>query len=319
MILSIIIPVFNVEKYVERCLVSCINQNISTCDYEIIVINDGSTDNSLDVIERIADQYSNIKVFNQANMGLSVARNVGMSYASGDYFMFVDSDDWISPNCLCSLVKKLNQEKPDALAICAANVINGVPERRMSYVDESPISGCQLLRSGISPCAPFSIWNAAFLKKNNLSFYEGIYHEDSEFTPRAYYLAQKVSFTNELIYFVYQNPNSITRSVNPKKAFDLVNVVCSHLYQFSLNIKDEDKPIFNNLIAMYLNNAMFGILATSKSHQLELNNIISRNRYLYSCIADGTRLKYRIESFLLKIFPRNPLKVYIFLGCFKKR
>ena len=138
--------------------------------------------------------------------------------------MFVDSDDWIAENCLSILTEKLKNEKPDALAICAANVINGQAHRRMSYLDETPIAGRDLLKKGVSPCAPFAIWSAKFFKKNNLSFFVGILHEDSELTPRAYYLAKKVSFTNELIYYVRQNPNSITRTPNPKRSFDLVNV-----------------------------------------------------------------------------------------------
>ena len=127
MILSIIIPVYNVEPFVERCIRSCEAQNIAKNKYEIICINDGSKDNSLKIISRIADEFPNIHVFSQPNAGLSAARNHGMRVAKGDYYMFVDSDDWIAENCLGMLTDKLREERPDVLTFCAANVVNGVP------------------------------------------------------------------------------------------------------------------------------------------------------------------------------------------------
>ena len=98
MILSIIIPVYNVEKYVEKCIRSCENQDIPKENYEVIVVNDGSPDGSLAIVERLANEFSNIKVINQENKGLSMARNTGLEAAKGEYVWFVDSDDWIEEN-----------------------------------------------------------------------------------------------------------------------------------------------------------------------------------------------------------------------------
>ena len=106
--LSIIIPVYNVEKYIEKCLLSCIKQDISYEDYEIVVVNDGSPDNSITIVERIAKDYSNIRIINQENQGLSGARNTGMKHAKGNYIWFVDSDDYIEENCLGRIVSYLN-------------------------------------------------------------------------------------------------------------------------------------------------------------------------------------------------------------------
>ena len=88
--LSIIIPVYNVEKFVERCIRSCEKQDVSSDNYEIICVNDGSKDNSLDIINRLSTEYPNIIVISQPNGGLSAARNTGMRNASGVYYMFVD-------------------------------------------------------------------------------------------------------------------------------------------------------------------------------------------------------------------------------------
>lgn len=312
MLLSIIIPIYNVEKYVEKCIRSCEAQDISREDYEIVVINDGSPDNSLKIVERIADEYPNIKIISQPNKGLSAARNTGMRNASGDYYMFVDSDDWIAEKCLGKICSKLKIEQPDALAICAANVKgDGMIERRQAYADVTPMSGYELLKKGVSPCAPFAIWSAKFFKKYELSFFEGIFHEDSEFTPRAYYLADKVSFVNDIIYYVFQNPNSITRTPNPKRAFDLVNVVCTHLSKFCKSIvRKEHRPVFYNLIALYLNNALAYICMADKRQQKLLDDAIFLNEHLIMDMQNASSIKYRLEVFLFRVFPKHYVRIY---------
>lgn len=312
MLLSIIIPIYNVEKYVEKCIRSCEAQDISKEDYEIVVVNDDSPDNSLNIVERIADEYPNIKIISQPNKGLSAARNTGMCNASGEYYMFVDSDDWIAENCLGKICRKLKTEQPDALAICAANVKGeGMIERRQNYAGETPMSGYELLKKGVSPCAPFAIWSAKFFKKYELSFFEGIFHEDSEFTPRAYYLAEKVSFVNDIIYYVFQNPNSITRTPNPKRAFDLVNVVCTHLSDFCKSVvRKEHRRVFYNLIALYLNNALAYICMADKRQQNLLNDAIFLNRHLILDMQNASSIKYQLEAFLFRAFQKHYVRTY---------
>ena len=105
MMLSIIIPVYNVERYVEKCIRSCEMQDVT--DFELVVVNDGSTDNSLSIVEQVSKEYENIAIITQKNQGLSAARNAGLQVARGEYVWFVDSDDWIEPNCLGRITKKL--------------------------------------------------------------------------------------------------------------------------------------------------------------------------------------------------------------------
>ncbi len=311
-LLSIIIPVYNVELFVEKCIRSCETQDINKDEYEIIVVNDGSTDNSLNIVNDLARRFPNIRVFSQSNAGLSAARNKGIQNARGDYIMFVDSDDWIAEKCLGKICSKLKIEQPDALAICAANVKgDGMIERRQAYADVTPMSGYELLKKGVSPCAPFAIWSAKFFKKYELSFFEGIFHEDSEFTPRAYYLADKVSFVNDIIYYVFQNPNSITRTPNPKRAFDLVNVVCTHLSKFCKSIvRKEHRPVFYNLIALYLNNALAYICMADKRQQKLLDDAIFLNEHLILDMQNASSIKYRLEVFLFRVFPKHYVRIY---------
>lgn len=310
MILSIIIPVYNTEKFVEKCIRSCYNQEAPIEQYELVVINDGSTDGSLDIVNRLASEYSNIRVFSQANAGLSAARNAGMDAAQGDYCMFLDSDDWLSSNCLKRIFNKLEAETPDCLGICAANIIDGQAIRRFSYSAETPIAGKDFLTRETSPCAPFSLWKASFLKSNGLRFLEGIFHEDFEFTPRAYYLATKMSRLNDLVYNVYQNPNSITRSVNYKKSFDYIKYVCPNLFTFSESVEDSYKRVFYNLISIALNNALDGIITAPKEIQEDLNReIVARGCFKKALKGCGLS-KYLIEYILFSIMNHNPIGAF---------
>ena len=117
MILSIIIPMFKVEVFIKTCLESCVKQDLSSVDYEIICVNDGSPDQSAVLAREFADQYSNIKVIDRPNGGLSAARNTGLSLAKGEYVWFVDSDDWIVEDCIGRIVKRLQETQPDMLQI----------------------------------------------------------------------------------------------------------------------------------------------------------------------------------------------------------
>ena len=96
MILSIIIPIYNVEQFIAQCIESIYSQHFPLERFEVIAVNDGTPDHSMDIVKRFAAKYSNLQIINQENKGLSVARNTGMQYAKGDYVWFIDSDDWLS-------------------------------------------------------------------------------------------------------------------------------------------------------------------------------------------------------------------------------
>ncbi|MDC9723357.1 MAG: glycosyltransferase family 2 protein [Urechidicola sp.] len=113
MILSIVIPVYNVEEYIEKCLVSCSNQDISKNDYELIVVNDGSPDKSLEICERLLPSIENMTIVSQENRDLSGARNTGLKYAKGNYVWFVDSDDWLEENCLDEIISRIKEHQSD--------------------------------------------------------------------------------------------------------------------------------------------------------------------------------------------------------------
>lgn len=116
-VLSMILPAYNVEKYIENCIESCEKQDIPHERYEILVVNDGSTDGTLDVVRTLSAKYSNIKILNQQNQGVSVARNNGFNEARGKYIWFIDPDDEISTNCLSALIEFCECHSLEALVV----------------------------------------------------------------------------------------------------------------------------------------------------------------------------------------------------------
>lgn len=286
-------------------------------EYEIIVVNDGTVDRTCSIVESYVKLYNNIHLVNQMHGGPGGARNKGMLVAQGEYFMFVDADDRIQKNSLKTLTNALNVYKPDCFAFCAANMIEGKPVRRNSYKGVGEMTGLDLLKRGVEPCATFTLWRASFLKEKDLWFQEGIMHEDCEFTPRAYYYARKVVFSDDIIYYVYPNPHSITRSVNPQKSFDLVNVVCKSLSEFVSEVEPKDQYIFHNLVSLYLNNAMANILKSKVDEQNKLNEMILFNKCYDNHLCKSSIFKYKIEGYLFKIF-KCPMKTYKFLEFFNR-
>lgn len=313
--LSIIIPVYNVEKYIEKCLLSCLEQDIPQSDYEIIVVNDGSPDGSLAIAERIAATATNITVVSQENGGLSAARNTGLKIAKGDYIWFIDSDDTIKENCLKSIVEQCFSHDLDLLAICAANIIENKEVRRFSYDNKDIVSGIEVLKSGtMQHCAPFTIYRREFLKEKGLQFLVGIYHEDSEWSPRVYFQAERVGFTNNILYFVTINPLSITRTFNHKKAFDNITVAAS-IHSFFYNIANKECPrFFHNYISLIINNAFFGFKDKTETKDCyteeKFKTLIYNNRYLFSHLRSSSVIKYKIEGYLFTIFPKYTLSIY---------
>lgn len=301
---SIIVPVFNVERYIERCITSIETQDLDSGSYEVIAVNDGSTDNSLKILIELSNTYSNLRIISQENKGLSEARNTGMRSAKGDYIMFVDSDDWIQENCLNRIITVCEEDNLDLLRICAANVINGVAKRRFSLPNrEGIITGRSVIGRGYFACAPFTIYKRSFLEEYNLSFYPGIFHEDNEFTPRVYYYAQRVEEIDDIIYYVYQNPNSITRTVNPKKSFDNI-IVAERLLEFA-NDKDDDwKNTTSHLVVRSLNGSLHDSLKIDRESKKILANELYSKRYLFRCYRTEKRLLHRIQGALFSIFPR---------------
>jgi glycosyltransferase involved in cell wall biosynthesis len=232
---SFIVPVYNVELYLEKCIQSLLDQDISYSEYEIIVINDGSTDHSGEIIDRLSAAYPIIKKIHQENKGLSEARNAGLAVASGKYIWFVDSDDYILPNCLAELVL-LCEEKNLEIVDMRFTSINesGSKVQRKQYSPQFPfdkiVDGSDYLNNYVFESGVWHYFcSHEFFKRNNLRFVPGIYHEDEEFTARALFFAKRIMVVNKITYFYLQRNNSIigtkNKSIVNKKNKDYLSVI----------------------------------------------------------------------------------------------
>ena len=191
--LSIIIPVYNVEKYIRDCILSIYDQNLHDEDFEVILVNDGTEDNSFEVIQDILTQHDNIIRVDQDNQGLSVARNTGIKNAKGEYVLFVDSDDVLVRESVGPLLLVANTSYAD---LVVADFLKLSDEEIRNYKieekdDSSSVTktGFELFLDDLDPSQNYvwrTMYRREFLLQNNLSFIPGICYEDIPFTPECY-------------------------------------------------------------------------------------------------------------------------------------
>lgn len=322
--LSIIVPVYNTGKFLEKCLMSCIQQDIPLDRYEIVCVNDGSTDDSLLLLNGIKDRYENVKVISQKNGGLSAARNTGLENAVGKYVWFVDSDDWIQENCLGYIVDYCKNYNLDGLFFKYVRIDengNTLPceiEKwyNFSKFSTTVISGQEaLIRGEMIAMGVLTIFKRQILVDNNLRFFPGIYHEDTEFIPRAYYYLNRVLYINKSPYNYLVNANSIMTVVNPKHSDDLV-IVANHIREFMNGVRKDCYLPYYRIITTCLNNAMRHALNRDKDGIVKFNKLMYQNRYLYRSIWLSNKLHYKLEYVLMCIFPHKSVQVFSFLKKF---
>lgn len=252
--LSIVIPVYNVEQWLERCVKSIIGQSLAPSDYEIILVDDGSADKSGEIADHLAEEYGNIRVFHQKNQGQSVARNLGIEQARGEYIWFVDSDDYIINDHLSTVLSLAESKRLDIICFRMSIVDN-----YGRYIGDGAIQPFELLKifegketilSGLEiggPCT--ALYSRKLLNKYNLRFYPGISQQDVEFNTRVYAKAERVSFTDFLIYTYVKTGQSTTsnRSLANRHKLLMDNaIVCRETFNFA--IKSEDHLLKNFLI-----------------------------------------------------------------------
>lgn len=320
--LSIIIPAYNSEKYIEKCLLSCCNQDLPKEEYEIIVVDDGSTDNTKEVVMAVRKRFFNIRYLHQENAAQGAARNNGLRNATGRYVWFVDSDDWIKENCLSRIIQTLKEKELNGLVVGHATLQGDKQKVWRTFNENEVISGKELLSRNIFLISPtYTIWRKDHLIGKNLFFKERLYHEDSEICPRLYYVSDKIGFINDVFYFVFQNPDSTTRGVNPKRAFDCIKVVKA-LSDFTSTIPTTEGKlieIMDNHISMTLNNSLYNSFFIDKSLKRELRKEWANNKDLFSHLRRSTILKYKIEGWLFSIFPNHSIEIYKLMQTFNNR
>ena len=220
--LSIIIPMYNAENYILRCLDSLLDQDLEKNKYEIIIINDGSIDNSFSLVNSYAVKYSNILIINQKNKGVSIARNKGVKQAKGKYIYFVDADDYIASNVLELLLFYIDNNDLDILGF---NTIETEKNNLNESVNIADLKNKELkVTSGVDYISQNNyqnpIWwyliNRDFLKASKVIFLEGVFLEGSIFTAQLICKAEKIAHVPLDVYRYVNNPDSTMRSSETK-------------------------------------------------------------------------------------------------------
>ncbi len=241
--ISVIVPVYNVEKYLSRCLDSILNQTYK--DFEIVLVDDGSKDSSGKICDEYASKSEKIKVLHCENGGLSNARNKGCDASKGEYITFVDSDDLIHTKYLEILIRLIESNRAD-ISCCNFNFFDD-----NSIIDYENIAGYQNCYDGMTATAEMlygkmhgSSACAILLKREiaiNNRFMPGKYHEDDLISFKYFISAQKVAYTSQKLYYYYQRVGSIMHSPFGKIALDELDAadyIVENCKQYDKNVKN---------------------------------------------------------------------------------
>lgn len=268
--LSFIIPIYNVSRWLGRCIASVRNQGLAPDDYEIIAVNDGSTDDSMQVLEEFMAREAQsgvrtapIVIVQQENQGLSAARNAGFKKARGNYVWWIDSDDTLEACFAPRLLERAEKERLDVLCF-GLNQVDEVSRTSTRFDIEDLTKGRTvkgeefMLKCAMPAAAWAAIYRRGFIERYHLQFFPGIYHEDQEFTPRAYFLARRIAFEDVSVYNYYQREDSILNRQIPKKTDDLL-AVCQRLWDFAMEhtqIESAIRYTFVNRVSFLFSQAL---------------------------------------------------------------
>lgn len=315
--LTIIIPVYNVEKYLEACLDSIVNQHGLGETFEVIIVNDGSPDNCDRILECYKRQYPSIIILSQANQGLSVARNTGLSNANGDYIWFIDSDDTIELNCISPIIRSLKSDVDILQLNYQLTFEDGTSPRPIYHKMFNGIkSGKEILANSALPAAaPFSIYRRNFLIENSLKFHPNLLHEDSEFKPKATYLADRIMWHRPIVYnYLQRKSGSIMSSYKLKTALDMLFVINS-LYKFktSVIIEPDCKRTIQKMIGLNFNTLLLGSKMLNSDDKITILHNLRNYRFIFIEMIKSRNFKYMIEGTLFKININLGYKFYLLL------
>lgn len=314
--LSIIVPVYNVEPYIRPCLESILKQELDDTECEIILVNDGTQDDSFGQIQDIIDQHHNIVRIDQDNQGLSGARNTGLLYAKGDYILFVDSDDLLVENSVARLLQIALEASAD---LVVADFLKLSDEEILAYHHDcsrecgiQEKTGSELFMEDLRPDQNYvwrTLYRRAFLEENNLKFIHGICYEDMPFTPECYLKAKKCVRTSCVLYLYRMGHTSITSTMSPKKAMDLNKVIARiwELKDMECITRNERQRLLDNLFATF----SFELWCISHN-----KNVLDDRRAIVSDLMNKVPdlwfshgLKQLIVSSLFRLFPNTYLKL----------
>lgn len=301
---SIIVPVYNSEKYIGSTLDSIINQDFN--GFEVIVIDDGSTDDSLKIIEeKLSKSAVAHEIIHQENSGVSSARNLGIEKAQGEYLVFVDSDDYITGNHLSELY---NGETDFSLIQFIKK--EGEKSSAPNHISKRLMSCDEFIRMELNMQVPFNFWQlmykASIINDNGIRFNpDYIYGEDIEFALKALSFGNEVAISNEVTYYYIQHDESAIKTSEYRR-FEVVDIF-ENLAEFYRNQGKDD--LANLIITSRIPKAIFGNMNYFFYNDYDFDEVMAKMQELdlltkLSKYEGDSKFKYKIKTFLF-----NP-KIY---------
>ncbi len=227
---SVIVPVYNAAKFVKRCLNSLLEQDFDR-EYEIIVINDGSTDNSLEIVQEIAARHNNIRVCSQKNGGSSAARNTGLAHAHGKYVMFTDIDDFVSVRYISVMYRAAESSGADIVCCGFRSVnengapsgIDGIFKHRAGVFPSDKMLRSLLMDITVRSFTWDKLYRRSLFTEHNIKFPVGKIYEDLRTMPKLFYYARKIAVVRGVLYNYVHHSGSITGTMTPRKVFKYID------------------------------------------------------------------------------------------------
>lgn len=268
---------YNVSQYLHKCIASVVNQDLDHDSIEVVMVDDESPDDSIDVANTLRKKYNFIKIISQKNKGLGGARNTGIDNATGDYILFLDADDWLIHNSLHSIVSTADNLNLDILEF-GANLVSETGNVVGTVSQDSE----NIIRNGIdyynkikySGSACNKLYRRDFLYRNKLHFLEKIYGEDFEFNTRSFFYAEKVLATREVCTEFLQSTNSITRNKDKSKKDKYLNdyiKILKNVKNFYTNVENPNQAateaFFEERLTMININAFYMMFKNCYSFQ----------------------------------------------------
>ena len=303
-LLTVVIPVYNVEKYLNRCIESILLQEWK--NYDILLVDDGSTDHSPQICDDYVKAYDFISVIHKENGGLSEARNTGISHAKGEYVYFPDSDDWIEPDTFIALAEALESQDFDIISF-NREFVKGeedaiLSEPEVTQVFEGKDAFVQMLKHRyITGFANDKIYRKSLFMDRDILFPRGKYYEDLGTNYKLFLSAKKVYATNQKYYhYLIDNPDSITQSWNEKKFRDMFGFYKEVFYSDFVRSRLNQEEL--HISQLYYVNGLTHILASlykAKLHKhygeitSEVKQELENNKITYSEVKSiPNRIKY---------------------------
>ena len=316
--LSIIVPVYNVEKYIRACMESIFKQGLDEKTFEVIIVNDGTQDRSMEVIQDIIDQHKNITVINQENQGLSVARNVGMATAKGQYILMIDPDDLLIENSIKPLLELAIESQTDVVIadyyeMTNANINSTIIDLpNFADIKIEKKTGEQMFFDFLR-IHNYTVWRSLyrneFLRKHKITFYPGIYCQDKPFTHEIYLKAKTCIRASWPIYIYRRHPQGISYTMSRKYAKDYCKAI-EIMWDMASNM--DLSPKIRGKMFDYTFNA-FTVLSSRLIHEYNsINKSTEIIEYLNS-IVPHLNFKHGIKQKLYTLLFKKSPRIYICL------